>query len=252
MAEEIGVKDHEKLPKIKGRDLRQFLRLSHPKTEGALNVSKWIKHQVLLSEDEMKMFLSALSPHAFYNVSEVVSAEGSVITDEIFAEQYGKYVAAIKRGEIPDERQFRRYFSSVVSVAPDVLYAMEIKSGLYLIKPIQPVVQLQLHQFLPSEIDGKYYPMVLGNDSVTWGLQFSYPQIFQHPQTKVFARVDAECPNTALFTQMAKWFRSHTVPTTFIWKEKTTSVPIRIGKEALSWIHHHPQLQSKGISVRVY
>lgn len=196
----------------------------------------------------MKTFLSALSPHAFYNVSEVVSDDEAVITDEMFLEQYRKYIASIKRGETPD----RRYFSSVVSVTPDVLYAMEIKPGAYLIKPIQPVVQLQLHQFLPSEIDGKYYPMVLGNDSVTWGLQFSYPQIFQHPQTKIFSRVGAECPNTALFTQMAKWLRNHTVPTTFIWKEKTTSVPIRIGKEALQWIHLHPQLQSKGIRVRVY
>lgn len=229
-----------------------MLKLSHPKVEGTLNVSKWIKHQLLLSEDEMEALLSAIPPHAFYNVSEVVSADEGVITDATFLEQYGRYVAAIKRGEVPDEREFRRYFSSVVSVTPDVLYAMEVKTGAYLIKPIRPVVQLQLHRFLPSEIDGKYYPMVLGNDSVTWGLQFSYPQIFQHPQTGVFAKVDAECSNTVLFTQMTKWFRNHTVPTTFIWKEKTTSVPIRIGKKALTWIHLHPQLQSKGISVRVY
>ena len=230
------------------------LRLSTPKIEGTLNVSKWIKHQVFMSGDEMRKLFAHLGNIALYNISEVVSAEEMVIPNDLFLNQYEAYVASLKQGEIPDEKKLRRYFSSVISATPDVLYAMEVKNGAYLVKPICPVIQLQLHQFLPSDVDGKYYPMVLGNDSITWGIQFSYPQIFQHPQTKKFSKVtdDTDFPNTSVLLQMVKWFRSHTVPTTFIWKEKTTSVPIRIGKEALSWIDAHPQLQAKGIMVHVY
>jgi hypothetical protein len=230
------------------------LRISQVKVEGVLNVSKWIKHQVLLGREEMQSLFDHLGPISLYNISEVVAADDCALRNEVFLQQYGEYAHTLKEGKVPDEKNLRRYFSSVVSITPDVLYAMEVKPGAYLVKPIRPVIQLQLHQFLPSETDGKYHPMVLGNDSVTWGLQFSYPQIFQHPQTKQFSKVadDADFPNTSVFLRMAKWFRNHTVPTTFVWKEKSTSVPIRTGKEALSWVNFHPQLQAKGICVHVY
>lgn len=230
------------------------LKISQIKVEGVLNVSKWIKHQVLLSKNEMTELVAHLGDVSLYNISEVVSEENCVISKEDFLEQYGVYTDSLKEGKIPDEKKLRRYFSSVISITPDVLYAMEVKPGGYLVKPIRPVIQLQLHHFLPSDMDGKYYPMVLGNESITWGIQFSYPQIFQHPQTKVFSKVtdDSEFPNTPIFMRLIKWLRSYSVPTTFIWKEKATSVPIRIGKEALGWISSHLQLQKKGITVRVY
>lgn len=230
-----------------------LLKLSHLKNEGTLNVSKWIKHQVLLGANEMQKLFAHLPPFSFYNVSEVVTSEEMVLTQERFLHLYEEYIETLESGALADEKKLRRYFSSIASVTPDILYAMKVKEKSYLVKPIRPVVQLQLHHFLPSESDGKYYPMVLGKESVTWGLQFSYPQIFQHPQTQAFSKVTdgIEFPNTPLFTAMVKWFRNYTMPTTFIWKEKKSTTPMRIGKEALSWIHSHPQLRSKGIRIRV-
>jgi hypothetical protein len=96
--------------------------------------------------------------------------------------------------------------------------------------------------------------MTLGQGSVTWGIQFSYPQIFQHPQSHAFAKVGdgEEFPNTSLFSKLAKWLRNFSMPTTFIYEGKSTSVPIRTGKEVFSWIHNHPQLKLQGLSVHVY
>lgn len=230
------------------------LRESTQAAEGTLHVSKWLKTQVLLSAEEMERLLGDLSSFSFYNVSEVVFRENAELSREGFLQHYREYTTRLKQGELPEERKLRRYFSSVMSVTPDVLYAFEAKPQHFLIKPIRPVIQLQLHHFLHSKIDGKFYPMTLSQESVTWGIQFSYPQIFQHPQTHAFEKVGnhAAFPNTALYLQLTKWLRNFSVPTTFIYQEKATSVPIRIGKEVLPWIHHHPQLTSQGLAVHVY
>jgi len=230
------------------------LRLSNPAVEGALNVSKWLKTQVLLSAEEMEKLLSDAGSFSFYNVSEVVSSENGEISREDFLMQYRAYATALKEGRVPEERKLRRSFSAVMSVTPDVLYAFEVQPGRFLVKPIRPVLQLQLHHFLHSKIDGKFYPMTLSQESVTWGIQFSYPQIFQHPQSHTFSKVgDAEeFPNTSLYSKLTRWLRNFSVPTTFLYQGKLTSVPIRTGKEVLPWISQHPQLKAQGLSVHVY
>lgn len=218
----------------------------------SLTVSKWLKHQVLLSEEEMHVLFGALPHFSIYNVSEVVTEDK--IAREVFLDVYGKYVAALQRGEEPQDKEYRRVFSSVFSVSPEVIGRQEMKEGRFLARPTRPVVQLQLHRFLASEVDGKYHSMVLGQESISWGIQFAYPQIFQDPESKAFLKVtqSPEFPNTALFSQMAKWFRSFTVPVTFSWKGKITPTAMRLGKECLSWINHHRMLKEKGIAVHVY
>lgn len=173
---------------------------------------------------------------------------------DFFLEEYQNYVRALAEGKFPDEQQIRRLFSSAISKTEEALYAMEVGEGRYLVKPILPVVQLQLHHFLPSQIDGKYHSMVFGSSSISWGLQFSYPQIYQDPQTKIFAKVvdSDKFPNTAVFSSLSRWLRQHTVPTTFIWKGKKTATSMRLGKECFSWIAHHPGLLKEGIEVYVY
>lgn len=228
------------------------LRRSTPQKEGVLNVSKWIKHQVLLDKEEMRELFSELSPLFLYVVSDIV--ERAEMSQEEFFGHYDNYVEALKSGQLLDETKLRRYFSSVLTKDSSLLYAMEVKPERFLIKPIRPVIQMQLHHFLPSKVDGKFHPMVLSSESVTWGLQFSYPQIFQHPQYQNIEKVtdSKEFPNTAIFTKLAKCLRDKSVPTTFIWGDKKTSVPIRLGKSCFSWIKNHPQLKEKGLSVHVY
>ena len=102
-----------------------------------------------------------------------------------------------------------------------------------------------------SEHDGKFRPMVFGLDSVTWGLQFSYPQLFMDGRTKeAFAVVESEeFPNTALFHQLQRWMRQNTLPTPFLVDGKRVNSPIRLGKACLPWINRHPQLAPKHLQV---
>jgi hypothetical protein len=211
------------------------------------NVSKWIKHQVLLDDDEMRALFAHLGSFFLYNVSEVV-ADSQIFQDQ-FLKRYTAYIASLKNGQLIEAR---RDFSPVLSTVAEALHSHEVKTGYFLTKPCLPVIQLQLHHFLPSTADGKFYPMVLSQESISWGLQFSYPQIFQNQHTQTYAKVDATFPNTALFSKLTKWLREFSAPTTFLWNNVKTSTPIRLGKKCFSWINTHPQLLSKGVSVHVY
>ncbi|MBS0615637.1 MAG: hypothetical protein JSR58_03685 [Verrucomicrobia bacterium] len=209
------------------------------------NVSKWLKHQVLLDPSEMEdLFEMSFS---LYNVSEVTSEPE--LSKKNFLALYREYIAALQNGSLQFPKDMRRYFSAALSCTPEALYLQKVREGSFLVKPSKPLVQLQAHYFLPSHVDGRIYPLVFGEDSVAWGLQFAYPQIFQGED---YEKVGAQFENTALFQLIGRWIREHTVPTTFIWNEQKVATPLRLGKNCFSWIHRHPQLLSKGIKIHVY
>jgi|SRR5579872_6730241 len=228
------------------------LRLSTPSQEGILRVSKWTKYPVLLDDVEMEDLIAHLGDFFCFIVSDVVQAENAQFSKEIFLEKYRGYIGALKEGVLPDEMPLKRYFSSILSLTSDLLYGQEVGKDKFLVKALKPVVQLQCHHFIFSKVDQKFYPMVLGDESITWGIQFSYPQIYQDPKSFAYSKVThtADFPNTALFLLLVQWLRKNTQPTPFIVGEQRVNVPIRIGKKCLPWIHLHPQLALHGLSCR--
>ena len=227
---------------------RPLLRRSTPKIEGVLQVSKWIKCAVLLDIEEMQDLLQVLGQIDFFIVSEPVQIGKERISSEMFLNGYSRYVEGLKRGEIPDPNVYRTLFSCSLSKTPAIFYAMDLSDGRALVKSIQPVIQLQAHYFFYSAVDGKFHSMVQGSDSISWGVQFSYPQLFQDPHTRKIAKV-VGCENTSVFSTLMQWMRSHTLPTPFIVNKERTNSPIRTGKQALSWVHNHLQLKQKGITI---
>jgi hypothetical protein len=59
----------------------------------------------------------------------------------------------------------------------------------------------------------------------------------------------SEVEEGALFRKIQLWSREATRATPFVLEGKRINVPIRIGKNCLSWIGNHPQLQSQNIGV---
>ncbi|HSX12531.1 MAG TPA: hypothetical protein VLF61_03490 [Rhabdochlamydiaceae bacterium] len=229
------------------------IRLSNPQQEGRLQVSKWLKYQLLLDVKEMEHLLASLEPFSIYLVSEAVDEKNSCLAKAEFLRHYASYIEGLKKGCLVDEQPLRRYFSSIFSTCSELLYAMPVAGSKMLIKPLKPVVQLQLHHFFASHLDGQFYPMVLSDESTSWGIQFSYPQLYQDPKTQEIKKVEAteDFPNTQLFSKLVKWIRAHTQPTPFLFQGKKTNSPIRIGKDCFSWIENHPGLISRGLKVIV-
>lgn len=229
------------------------IRVSSLQQEGELKVSRWLKHQVLLNDGEMSDLLLHLGPLSACIVSEPVSAHEMVMDGQYFLDKYREYSSLLQEGKIPDSRSFRKYFSMIWTKSTDVLYAMPVTGDRYLVKAIRPVIQLQMHHFYYSRVDRKYHSMVLGPNSISWGIQFSYPQLYQDPRDHSYAKVvDSDMfPNTRSFLALAKWMRANTVPACFVIDDQKTFVPMRLGKKCTKWIHRHPQLIANNIKIDI-
>jgi hypothetical protein len=218
----------------------------------SLQASKWQKCPVLLDVNEMGELFKALGSFWIIQISGLIPTGQEIIGQEAFLEVYSHYIDSLKRGENTTDSRLRPYFSSVLTTNLESLYTVTINETHGLVKVHQPVIQLQGHRFDYSFADGKFRSMVLGYDSILWGLQFSYPHLYQNDQLEVFTvREGAQFPNTALFKQLQKWMRMHTIATPIEVEGKRVNVPIRLGKQCLSWINSHPQLKAKGLHIAI-
>lgn len=214
-----------------------------------MQVSKSRKLPLLLDSDEMADLLNFLGDFQIFDVSRKVTAEKAQISNADFLKAYTSYVNGIKTGELIDEAPLRPYFSAIFTVTPDVLYAVPVSGEQYLIKAKRPVVQLQRHHFIYTDT---FHSGVMGTESITWGIQFSYPQLYLDPKTNAIGKVEKNplFPNTELFQSLAKWVREHTSPTPFVVQGKIINQPIRLGKRCFGWINNHPALKAKNLHIR--
>ncbi len=220
--------------------------------EPTLQASKWQKCQVLLDAEEIEALFADLGEFELYLCGSVMPRGESLLSHARFLEKYREYVTELKNGIIPDLNRYRSFFSALMTVTPEAIFAIPVESDKELIRVAKPIVQLQTLNIHYSTLDGKFHAGVFGKDSIVWGIQFSYPQLYQDPQTKQIEQVRTDTkqfPNSVLFTRLQKWMRQHTTPTPFIAQGVKINVPIRIGKRVLAWINTHPQLITENLSV---
>lgn len=219
--------------------------------ETPLQASKWLKCQALLETEEMHQLLEAMGTLHFF-LSGCLSKRGEgEITKESFLNHYDAYVSCLREGKLPDLTIYRQWFSPALTASTDALYAILVSEDQQLVRIAKPIIQLQAHNLGYSPVDGKFRSMVFGNDSTPWGIQFSYPQLYQDNVTKQVeqTRHSSQFPNTELFQILQKWLRTHSIPTPFSVDNVVQTVPIRLGRQCIPWINRHPQLISKGIRV---
>lgn len=214
-----------------------------------MQASKWLKCPLLIDEKEMRALLNDLGAFEIFLVSGLIPRGKGYVEQEDFLDCYANYVQALKKSEMPVDKRLGPFFSSVFTCAADCLYAVPIDEYRQLIKVQKPVIQLQMHRFSLGA-DKKLRSMVFGPDSIHWGIQFSYPQLYQNEKMEVFKTNDSEMfPNAALFKLLQKWVRDNTLATPFLIDNERVNVPIRLGKACFEWINHHPQLSLAGLQV---
>lgn len=213
-----------------------------------LKVSKWVKIPFLIDEKEMEDLIQSLPPFSLYDVQKVCEQGEGQFTPQLFLQTYAEYVQCLKRGEVPLLKHFHPLFSTVWSMTEKALYALEIEGGKQLLKPLEPVVQLQINQIRYSKEEHLFRTQVFSQDSLTWGVQVGFPNLYLNPET-FEATSTREFANMSLFQAIQSWIRKHTRPTPFVIDGKKINAPIRIGKACFAWIHSHPQLKAQGISI---
>ncbi len=218
------------------------LRISSLSQEGVYQGSKYLKVQVLCDPEELsKLFERFQIP--FYLFLLTGLSDGHPIEPSRFLSEYGTWIDELKKGRIPSDAELKRILACALTDETQALWKQEVPGNRYLIKMTKPVVQIQAHFFTYSSVDGVFRPMTMGPGSIFWGLQFSFPQIYQNPKTMELLEVE----DLGLFQTIRQWTRDETRATPFIVDGKRINVPIRLGKKCFAWIHCHPQLQSMGV-----
>lgn len=214
-----------------------------------MQASKWLKSAALLSPEEMAKLIEALHPAKLFVTGSVVKTGEGELPPSRFLEVYCDYINALRSAVKPKATELQPYFSCSISCENNSFQELHPTEGKQLLRVIRPVIQMQHHTMDYSPSDQKFHSMSLGTQTIDWGIQFSYPQIFQDPETQQIITIDTTYPNAELFRSLQRWMRAQTIPTPFIVQGVMINAPIRIGKECLDWIQYHPDLARKGITV---
>jgi hypothetical protein len=190
--------------------------------------SKWLTLPLLVTQGEMQELLLLL-PEVFVPLSGVIPEGAENISKSEFLSYYTSYAGEIKKGVKRPHIDFRLTFAITQDLQD--LRAINVPGGV-LIRIVKPVIQVQPYTLHYSEVAHAFCEMTFSPDSFYWGLQFSFPQIFQNPDTHEIEKVSLErFPNAALFKAIQRWARKATTPTPFLREERVIHHHSRIGKQ---------------------
>lgn len=215
-----------------------------PNTLLAMSMAQWTPLRALLDIDEMRALCLQLPSLFLYQAGSVLKLGEGTLSLEDFLAAYAEYVSALHAGKLPPYKQLRHALCAFWSAESDSIAVQAVSPTEQVLSPAIPLIQLQPHAFCYSPFDNSFRSMVFGPTSIPWGLQWSYPQVYQHPTTQAIYKVAAEPkkPNTLLFRTLQRWMRHHTQPLIVSSQERRICLPIRVGPLCLKWIHKHPQL----------
>ncbi len=219
------------------------LRVSSPAEEGVYQGAKWLKFQVLCEERELRELFSTLAPFSLFPLTGL--CDGKPIAEEVFLETYGAWVNLLRKGIVPPERAVRTFLAAALSPDLEALWLQEVPNKGYLVRVAKPLLQMQSAWFSYSSSDGQFRPMTLGAGAIFWGLQFSYPQVYQEAKTGEIKEIG----KNPFFAKLRPWIRQWTRPVPFVVEGRRMNSSLRLGNHCFSWIHHHPQLKEQNIQV---
>ena len=213
-----------------------------------MQASKWLKIAVLADAQELAQLFSQAADAKLIPFGQVVDAKDTLVSLDSWLATYSGWIEELKQGHIPTAASLRR-LPLAWTLEDRALTVKEVPHGRFLLQPYEPVVQIQAHFFRYSPVDHSLRSMVFSQDTIFWGLQFSYPQIYQDPQTTEIVST-RPFPNTALFQRVRSWLRDTTRSTPFLIQGEKVASSIRMGKAVAPWIHRHPQLRASGLRVQ--
>lgn len=220
-----------------------ILRISKLELQGAASFSKWQHIQVLLEDFELRALFSKLEPFSLFPTGSIHQNPITSITTKTFTENYKTYLQELKAKSILCPQTMRAFFSCAMTQEENAICQAQLEKNAYKVQYLAPFVLIQPFYFVLSSGEKHFQPMILGKKSISWGLRFSYPLLFQSPKSSKIQKVtkDKAFPNSKLFFTLQKWIRHNTLPPCFIHQNKKYTFPLRLGKKCFPWIHTHPQ-----------
>ncbi len=184
----------------------------------------------------MKRFLDSLGSCLIVSPVQILTLETYQLSQESFLERYGRYLDWIGSDPGFPSSKVRNDCTLMISSGPDSFYSVPVAGGFFL-KPGLPVVSVRTYHCFISSLDGSLRSMAMNVDSFTFGLEFSYPQIYEDPRTGEFRKtlLDSDSPNTALYKKMTSALRRQTKPLLIEINGNKVAAPFRVGIDSSDW-----------------
>ncbi|MEX0961985.1 MAG: hypothetical protein WDZ28_03915 [Simkaniaceae bacterium] len=202
--------------------------VSLPTNASSFKGAKWHKVQVLF-EDLSDLF-SLLEPFHLVNASEI--KEEPLDDKREYLKKYQDYIDALK-----NKRPYVGRLSAFMTRSLNSLVKIEVKPGFYAVRVQKPVIQIQMHRFSYSPLDHKIHPMAFGESAIAFGLQFSFPQIYQTNEGRVEQLSSKNFTNKDLFSDFKRAIRTLSRPASFLLDGKAIKTSIRIDARTFPWIN---------------
>lgn len=184
-----------------------------------MNASRYHHIRLLITPEEMRGLFTALSPFKLINVSEVTKSPE--VDQEVFLKAYEAYFA----GNTDINRPL---FSCALTRDESAVMMKQVPDGRTMSRIVKPVVQMRAHSYTVAA--GKLLPMTFGNDAKAWGIQLSYPYLYEDMETgEVVDTLKSNTTNNDLFKTLRVWVRDQTSPATFEIEGKQVKTPLRQG-----------------------
>lgn len=225
--------------------------LLSPNLLSIMGMAQWTPVRALLDIDEMQALCGHLPAFSLYQAGSVLPIGSGMLSVQQFLSAYDAYLSALKKGKLPPYKQLRHALCAFWSAEENAIAVQAVSQNEQVLSPASPIIQLQPHAFCYSAFDNSFRCMVFGPTSIPWGLQWSYPQVYQDPTTQAIHKTATapNTPNTLFFRTLQRWMRHHTQPLQVLAQGKRTCLAVRIGPACLKWMRTHPQWNTWNIQL---
>ena len=223
-------------------------------TLGVMQASKWLRFRVLFDDTTLAQWLDSIGDIYCINLCSACDEKGLYSSKEELLTHYKHYMNELKRGQVVDHSLFQKKLSLHITKDLSTCYKMSLKnSKLHFAKERAPGIRMVLHNFSWDRAHQTIHSNVYAKHSITWGLEFSYPQIFSGSvcDEVTYVLKSKTLPNNELFMQLKQWIRRESKPTTFCYQNQTVVSTLRIDKKGDNWIHHHKGLEDNELKVKL-
>lgn len=169
-----------------------------------LQASRFLKHVVLLTPDTLTELINHLHCEVC-NISKVVEKRDF---KEEFLKAYAQYYAMLLKQEV-DVFSLRSLLTCALSLDFNAFNENILSVSRRIISVKSPVVYVRLMTY-QCLANNRVIPFALGKDVHTFGLVFSFPQLYRDPTSKENRNALKESRNAALWKSITQWIRRET------------------------------------------
>ena len=220
-------------------------RVSTPSLEGSYEAAKWLKWPVLADEKEFGELFRRLAPCDLVPLTGVVEPDRLLMPSDCFLAEAKRWIERLQQHQAPTMEDLRTVLACALTNDRDAIWLHEVKPERYLVKSKNRSCRSK-PIFFPIRSKTKPFIRWCSAKRVSSGASsFPIPKFFSIPigntekSTRRF--------RTQFFSEIRQWTRDVTRPASFLVDGKKVNVPMRIGKNCLSWIASHPQLKQHNL-----